>query len=226
VTGSFVSPGARRRVRELATPIAAALGRIGLTPNSLTILGFLGTCAAAGAAAGAAWLPAGILVLAFGAFDLLDGALARATGRVTPFGAFLDSTLDRTGENLVYGGIAVGAAAAQFQIGVILAVLSLSFASVVTYARARAESLGLHGEVGLAPREIRLVVLAASLILTGLAGGIAMDDGGSLVLLDPWGAGRSPLTIGLGFIAILSATTIIQRIVHVRLQLDHPTKPE
>ena len=114
VTGSFVSPGMRRRIRGLAEPVARALGRLGLSPNALTILGFVGTCVAAGAAAGGAWMAAGILVLAFGAFDLLDGALARATGRVTPFGAFLDSTLDRTGENLVYAGIAIGAAVAQF----------------------------------------------------------------------------------------------------------------
>ena len=97
MTGSFVSPAMRARVRDLATPIARGLGRLGLTPNALTVIGFLGTCAAAFAAGLQLWLLAGVLVIAFGIFDLFDGALARATGRTSRFGAFLDSTLDRTG---------------------------------------------------------------------------------------------------------------------------------
>jgi CDP-diacylglycerol---glycerol-3-phosphate 3-phosphatidyltransferase len=210
VTGSFVSTDARRRVRELAVPVARGLGRLGFTPNALTVVGFLGTCAAAGAAGAGAWLAAGVLVLAFGAFDLLDGALARATGRVSPFGAFLDSTLDRTGESLVYAGIAVGAAADQFSMGVILAGLSLTFASTVTYTRARAESLGLHGEVGFAPREIRILVLAAGLVLAGLPGGVL-------------GFGQAWLALSLLIIATLSAITVLQRIFHVQRQLDQST---
>jgi CDP-diacylglycerol--glycerol-3-phosphate 3-phosphatidyltransferase len=108
VNQSVVSDGFRQRVRGLAVPVALAFGRLGLTPNALTVIGFLGTCAAAFAAASQAWLIAGVLVLAFGIFDLFDGALARASGRASKFGAFLDSTLDRTGENLVYAGIAFG----------------------------------------------------------------------------------------------------------------------
>ncbi|MBI3750629.1 MAG: CDP-alcohol phosphatidyltransferase family protein, partial [Chloroflexi bacterium] len=98
MTGSLVSPELRSRVRGLATPIAVGLGRLGLTPNALTVIGFVGTAVAAYAASQQAWLVAGILVLAFGIFDLFDGTLARATGKVTTFGAFLDSTLDRAGE--------------------------------------------------------------------------------------------------------------------------------
>jgi CDP-diacylglycerol--glycerol-3-phosphate 3-phosphatidyltransferase len=213
VTGSFVSPAARQRIRGLAVPVALGLGRLGLTPNALTVIGFVGTAVAAIAAAAGAWLPAGILVLGFGAFDLLDGALARATGRTSAFGAFLDSTLDRTGESLVYAGIAVGSAAAQFPAGVILAGLSLTFASTVTYTRARAESLGLHGEVGFAPREIRLVLLAAGLVLAGIPGGVL-------------GFGQAWLGLALLFIATLSAVTVGQRIVHVQQQIDQSTKPQ
>ena len=202
---TFVSAGTRQRVRALAAPIARGLGRAGLTPNALTILGFIGTCAAALAAASGSLAVAGLLVIGFGIFDLFDGALARATGRATRFGAFLDSTLDRTGENLVYAGIAVGAAAGQFPVGVILAVLSLSFASMVTYTRAKAESLGLHGEVGFAPREVRLVALSAGLILAGVPGGFL-------------GYGQAWLALALAVITILSAITTAQRLLHVRAQ--------
>ena len=204
MSGSFVSPATRQRVRDLATPIARGLGRLGLTPNGLTVIGFAGTCGAAVAAASQAWLVAGLLVLAVGIFDLVDGALARATGRASKFGAFLDSTLDRTGENLVYAGIAVGTAL-SFTIGLVLSVLALSFASVVTYTRAKAESLGFHGEVGIAPRSERLVVLAAGLILAGIPGGVL-------------GFGRAWLGLALVIIVALSAVTVGQRILHVRAQ--------
>lgn len=198
---SFVSPELRARVRGLTVPIAVGLGRLGITPNGLTVVGFIGTAGAALAAAGQAWLLAGILVLVFGIFDLFDGALARATGRATRFGAFLDSTLDRTGENLVYAGIAFGSAMAGFLIGVGLAGLAVAFASVVTYTRAKAEGLGLHGEVGYAPRPERLVILAAGLILAGLLGALALG-------------------IALALITVLSAITVVQRILHTKAQLD------
>jgi CDP-diacylglycerol--glycerol-3-phosphate 3-phosphatidyltransferase len=157
VTGSFVSSATRQRVRDLATPIATALGRLGLTPNALTVIGFLGTCVAAFAAANQWWLAAGVLVLAFGIFDLFDGTLARATGRATKFGAFLDSTFDRAGEAIVYIGIAAGCLAAGFDLGAVLAASAMAAAFLVSYTRAKAESLGFTSgtgmaNVGLAPR--------------------------------------------------------------------------
>jgi CDP-diacylglycerol---glycerol-3-phosphate 3-phosphatidyltransferase len=207
VSQSFVSPELRQRVRGWATPIALAFGRIGLTPNALTVIGFIGTCAAAIAAATQSWIVAGVLVIAFGIFDLFDGALARATGTTSRFGAFLDSTLDRTGENLVYAGVAFGSFQAQFPGGVLTAVLAMAFASVVTYTRAKAEAVGLHGEVGIAPRPERLVLLSAGLILGGWPGGFL-------------GFGQGWIAFALGLIAILSAVTVLQRIIHVRRQLD------
>jgi CDP-diacylglycerol---glycerol-3-phosphate 3-phosphatidyltransferase len=209
---SFVSSELRARVRLVAVPVALVLGRLGLTPNALTIVGFLGTCLAAIAAASQAWVLAGVLVIAFGIFDLFDGALARATGQASRFGAFLDSTLDRTGESLVLAGVAYGSAAGGFTIGAGLAALALTFASVVTYARAKAEALGVHGEVGVAPRPERLVVLAAGLVLAGILGGVGPGAG--------LRGGSIALAIALGIIAVLSAITVIQRIVHVRQQLD------
>jgi len=231
VTGrSFVSPATRSRVRGLALPVALALGRLGLTPNALTILGFLGTCAAAVAAAAQQWTLAGLLVLAFGIFDLLDGALARATGQASKFGAFLDSTLDRTGENLVLAGVAIGCVGASFVLGIELAVLAMAFASVVTYARAKAEVIGLHGEVGVAPRSERLVLLAAGMIVAGLLGGVQpfvyfstcdpLCQTADQIALTAHYPGAVALGVALGLITILSAVTVLQRILHVKRQLE------
>ena len=221
--GSFVSPETRQRVRGWAVPVAVAMGRLGLTPNALTVIGFVGTTAAALAAASQQWLLAGVLVLAFGIFDLFDGALARATGRASKFGAFLDSTLDRTGESLVLAGVAVGCAGADVMLGVALAGLAATFASVVTYTRAKAESLGLHGEVGFAPRPERLAILSIGLVLAGALGGVGRGEPPSELFLqvDPvMLTGTYALMLALGLIAILSAVTVLQRIVHVKRQLD------
>ena len=233
INRSFVSAETRHRVRGLALPVALAFGRLGLTPNVLTVIGFVGTCVAAGLAALEQWAIAGILVIAFGIFDMFDGALARATGRASRFGAFLDSTLDRTGEGLVLAGVAVGCAQAGFVEGVGLAVGALAFASVVTYTRAKAEALGLHGEVGFAPRPERLVLLSAGLVLAGLLGGV-----GAVTVLPVTGAepiasgpfttylpGTWPLAIALGLITFLSAITVLQRILHTRRQLDELERP-
>lgn len=201
---SLVRPGFRDRIRARAVPIALALGRLGLTPDALTVIGFIGTCAAALAAGIGQWAVAGLLVIAFGIFDMFDGALARATGRASAFGAFLDSTLDRTGENLVLAGVAFGSANAGYPGLVLLAGLTMATSSMVTYTRARAEAVGLHGEVGIAPRPERLVILASGLLLAGLRG-----------IGEPWLPGA------LALITVLSSVTVIQRIVHVRDQSTH-----
>lgn len=234
MTGSLVSPELRTRVRGLATPIAVGLGRLGLTPNALTVIGFIGTAVAALAASQQAWLVAGLLVLVFGIFDLFDGTLARATGKVTTFGAFLDSTLDRTGEAIVYLGIAAGCLAAAFSLGALLAATAMAAAFLVSYARAKAESLG-HSPgsgmigVGLAPREVRLTLLVLGLLLTGLSGGLRIPadarffGGGTWILGDADGSGVLALTLGL--ITVLASITTIQRILHVRAQAGTHSEP-
>jgi CDP-diacylglycerol---glycerol-3-phosphate 3-phosphatidyltransferase len=232
VTGSLVSPATRQRVRDLATPIATGLGRLGLTPNALTVIGFVGTCVAAFAAANQWWLAAGILVLAFGIFDLFDGALARATGRASKLGAFLDSTFDRAGEGIVYVGIAAGSLAAGFQLGAILAATAMTASFMVSYSRAKAESLGFSPgsglmNIGLAPREVRLVILAIGLIVTGMwfplvaldpctetAPGVMQCIFG--LMSHPYGS--YALGSALGLITLLGTITTIQRILHVRAQ--------
>jgi phosphatidylglycerophosphate synthase len=220
---SLVSNETRNRVRGLAEPVARALGRLGLTPNGITVIGFIGTCVAAAAAAVQWWLAAGVLVLLFGIFDLLDGALARATGKTSKFGAFLDSTLDRTGENLVYAGIIIGAAWVHAYPVAFLAALAMAFASVVTYARAKAEIVGLTGDVGIAPRPERLVILAVGLIGAAVLGGVMPlemfgRNEGLGVSVDA--TGTLVLSAALGLISVLSAITVLQRILSVRKQLE------
>ncbi len=210
---SLVSPAFRARVRAGVTPIAVGAGRIGLTPNALTVIGF-GISAAAAVAAGAqAWLAAAALVIFGGSFDLLDGALARAQNRVTVFGAFLDSTLDRWGEGVVYIGIVWGAAAANQAPIAALAAAAAVTSFQVSYTRAKAESLRLHGEVGVAPRAERLVILTVGLLAAGLDGGLASSARGSW-----W------LAIALGLIAGLASITSIQRMWHVRSQLSNQNR--
>src|SRR5688572_17558263 len=112
---SVVPTSFRSRVRENVEPIARLFGRVGLTPNALTLIGLGIAIVGAWLAASESWLLAG-LVVAFGAiFDLFDGALARTTNRVTKFGAFLDSSLDRVGEAVVYVGIAYGALLSNYE---------------------------------------------------------------------------------------------------------------
>ena len=205
-----MSAGARARVRELAVPVAIALGRLGLTPNGLTLIGFLGTCGAAVAAATQHWLAAGILVLVFGIFDLFDGTLARATGRASTLGAFLDSTLDRAGEAIVYLGILAGAVSLGFQQMSLFAPIAMAAAFMVSYTRAKSEGLGFTtgtgmAAVGVAPREVRLVILSAGLIWGGLAGVSATEQAGGGLIID--GA--------LALIGVLATITTVQRIVHV-----------
>ena len=169
VSGSIVTPELRARVRGLAQPIARSFGRLGLSPNQLTFIGF-GIAVLAGVAAGRqAWLAAGLLVIFGGVFDLFDGALARATGKVSKLGAFYDSVFDRWGEGVVYVGIAWGCLEAGFGLGAVLATAALTSAVMVSYARAKSESLGFApgsgmANVGLAPREVRLAILTLALV--------------------------------------------------------------
>ena len=222
MTGSFVSPATRQRVRDLATPIARGLGRLGLTPNALTLIGFVGTCLAATAAAFQWWIAAALLVLAFGIFDLFDGTLARATGQTSRLGSFLDSTFDRAGEAIVFLGIAAGFLALDYALGAFLAAAAMAGAFMVSYTRAKSEGLGFSpgtgmAEIGLAPREVRIGILTAGLLAAGLAPGIQVYCV-TAPCPQPLGPGIFVLAGALGLIAALAAITTIQRIVHVRAQ--------
>jgi CDP-diacylglycerol--glycerol-3-phosphate 3-phosphatidyltransferase len=214
VTGSFVSDDLRQRVRGLADPIAITLGRIGFTPNALTVIGFGIAVVAAIACALGSWLAGAALVLIGGVFDLFDGALARATGTASRLGAFMDSTFDRAGEAVVYLGIVYAAAAAGFPIGGLLAAAAMSAAFLVSYTRARSESLGFTpgrgmAAIGVAPREVRIIILTVGLAAVHTGGGLHELAGGD---------GRTPLAVTLFVIALIATLTVVQRILHVMNQ--------
>ena len=218
MSGSFVSPELRARIRGLMTPIAVGLGRLGLSPNALTVIGFLIAVVAAAAAAAQLWLVAGVLVIFGGVFDLFDGALARATGKVSKVGGFLDSTFDRWGEGVVYIGIVWGALDMGIWLPVVLAAVAMSSAFMVSYTRAKAESLGFApgtgmANVGLAPREVRLVILTLGLIGAGLVGTGFQSTCETCAGGMAYPLGALILELALGLIAVLATITTIQRIV-------------
>jgi phosphatidylglycerophosphate synthase len=222
VSGSIVSPELRARVRGVATPIAVGFGRLGLTPNHLTLIGFAIAVVAAAAAWQEAWLAAGVLVLVGGVFDLFDGALARATGRTSRLGAFMDSVADRAGEGVVYVGIIAGCLWGGLREGVILGAAAMAAAFLVSYVRAKSESLGFTSgtgmaAVGVAPREMRIVILTLGLFLTGIGGGAGRYPvpAGQVRIDEPFLSGTMPLLAALGLITVLATVTTIQRIVHV-----------
>jgi CDP-diacylglycerol---glycerol-3-phosphate 3-phosphatidyltransferase len=174
--------GLAARVRAGVLPLARRLASWGVTANSLTITGAILNAGVAAAIAGG-WFPAsGLLLLAANALDLFDGAVARVSGRATPFGAFLDSTLDRYAEIVVFVGVLGWFASQGNWHGEVLTVLALSGSLMVSYTRARAEGLQLHGEVGWLPRPWRLVLLAAGLMLAAVPGGQWILEGVVAVL--------------------------------------------
>ena len=157
-------------VRRNAERLMAALGRIPLTPNQVTVIGFGLTCFAAGLAAFGYLRWAGVVLIFAGTCDILDGALARTTHASYPYGAFLDSTLDRYSEGVVYLGLAayfvsIGGPMQRWLVLATLAALAGSF--LVSYVRARAQSLGFTCETGIFARPERVVVTVVGLIFGG-----------------------------------------------------------
>ena len=150
----------------LTEPAVRLLSRTPITPSSVTWFGFLLAAGAMALIVTGHLFAAGFMVLIAGFFDILDGALARRTKRVTRFGAFLDSTLDRLSEAVILLGILVLQAREQSLAGILLAGIALTGSLLVSYIRARAEALGLECEVGLFTRPERVVVLALGLLLS------------------------------------------------------------
>lgn len=146
-------------------PVARFLGNLGLTPNAVTVLGFLLTAVVAWVLANGQTQLAGVLLIVSLGADALDGTLARINGAMTRFGAFLDSTLDRWAEVLIYGALVWTSLKAHQDQGVLLATAAMAFSLLVSYTRARAEGVGLRCKDGLFTRFERLAVLIAGLIL-------------------------------------------------------------
>lgn len=184
------------------TPLARLLLRLGVSPDAVTVVGTVGV------AFGALYFyPLGelwwgtLFITAFVFTDLLDGTMARLSGRTTAWGAFLDSTLDRIGDAAVFGGLILyftGRGDDDLNAALALACLILGF--VVSYAKARAESLGFTCNVGIAERADRLV---ATLVTTAFVG----------LFLPMW-----VLTVVLALLAVASLITVLQRILTVRTQ--------
>jgi CDP-diacylglycerol--glycerol-3-phosphate 3-phosphatidyltransferase len=203
-----ISNDSRARIKRTFEPIALGMGRLGLTPDALTLIGFAITVGGAALIAAQLWLAGGLVILFGGAFDMFDGTLARATGRVSKLGAFMDSVFDRAGEVIVYLGLVVGLEAAGVANGSLLAAAALGSAVMVSYTRSKSEGLGFTSGTGMAavgimPREVRIAILSAGLVLAGALGP---------------STGYPVLQAALAIIAVGATITVIQRILHVRGQ--------
>jgi CDP-diacylglycerol--glycerol-3-phosphate 3-phosphatidyltransferase len=198
-----VKQGYTQGARRIASRSMVGLARTRVTPNALTASG-ISLCIAASVLVFFEnrneilfyWLGA-VLFVAGSLLDILDGALARTSGKGTPFGAFLDSTLDRVSEAFMLGAIALVFARHGDTVALAVTIAGIAGSFLVSYTRARAEALGLKGDVGIGSRAERVVVITAGLVLA------------------PWGV--LPWAI-----ALMTATawlTVVQRILFVRRQL-------
>jgi CDP-diacylglycerol--glycerol-3-phosphate 3-phosphatidyltransferase len=198
-----VQEGYTTGARTLASRSVTSLAQTRVTPNALTTAGVT-LCIAAAVLVPFEnrnellfyWLAAVVFVVG-SVLDILDGALARAGGKSTPFGAFLDSTTDRVGEGAMLAAIALVFARAGNDTAVVFTVVAVGGSFLVPYVRAKAEALGLRGDVGLGSRAERVVVITAGLVLA------------------PWGA----LQWAIYLLAATSLITVLQRVLHVRKQL-------
>jgi CDP-diacylglycerol---glycerol-3-phosphate 3-phosphatidyltransferase len=186
----------------LLSPIARLLMRLGVSPDAVTLVGTLGVCAGALVFFPQGELLIGVLVItAFVFSDLIDGFMARTMGRTSTWGAFWDSTLDRLGDAAIFGGLVLYFAGEKDDMLLAsVALYCLVMGSVTSYARARAESLGMTAKGGIAERADRLVAI---LVMTGFS------DMLDLPIL---------LTITLWTLAAASTVTVVQRMLIVRAQ--------
>jgi CDP-diacylglycerol--glycerol-3-phosphate 3-phosphatidyltransferase len=198
-----IKQGYTTGARTLASRSVLGLTRTRVTPNALTASGVL-LCGAASLLVLFEgrnellfyWLAALVFVVG-SLLDILDGALARAGGKTTPFGAFLDSTTDRISEGFMLTAIAYVLARHDHPVFVAVAMTAVAGSFLVSYTRAKAESIGLRGDVGIGSRAERVVVITAGLVLA------------------PWGV----LPWSLVLLAATAWITVAQRVLHVRKQL-------
>src|SRR5947209_12853752 len=204
-------PGRDRRTRRREGPTTQELMRSRLiesrlTPNAISLTGFALNLAAAGLVVGRLFFLAGIAFIVGSVMDTLDGRYSRMSGKGTPFGAFLDSTLDRLEEGIVLTAVGAYFASRHNQVAVAAVVAAVLFSLMVSYTRARAEALGVACKVGLATRPVRVVILSIGLVF---AKGASLGHFG---LLAP----------AVYVLAGLSLITTIQRIAFVRRELNAP----
>jgi CDP-diacylglycerol--glycerol-3-phosphate 3-phosphatidyltransferase len=183
----------RVRFKDVLDAIGAFLNRLGLTPNTLTLFGLAGNLVGALFLAQGKFLIGGLIVLAMGPIDALDGTMARLRGEPSEFGAFIDSVVDRYIELIVFGGLMAHYVNQGDQLLLLLTFAAAVGSFLVPYIRSRAEGLGFQAKVGLLTRMERFVILAPSLVL-----GIP--------------------SVGIGIVAVFANLTALQRIYSVRKQ--------
>ena len=199
-----VKQGYTDGTRRLASRYVTRLARTRVSPNALTTAGVL-LCAAAAVLIPFEdrnkflfyWLAAALFIVG-SILDVLDGALARQSNKATPFGAFLDSLSDRVSEGFVLAAIALVFARAGDDIAVVFCVAAVAGSFLVSYARAKAELIGLKGDVGIGSRAERVIVISSGLILAPLG---------------------VPLQWFIYLLAAAAWLTVLQRILSVRKQL-------
>jgi CDP-diacylglycerol---glycerol-3-phosphate 3-phosphatidyltransferase len=175
-----------------------------LTPNAISITGLVLNVAAAVLVTQRYFFLAGVVFIAGSVMDMLDGRYSRMSGKGTPFGAFLDSTLDRIEEGVVLAAVAAYFSDRGDDLAVAAVVLPVLGSLMVSYTRARAEALGVECKVGLATRPVRVVILSAGLVF---AKGASLGD---FELLEP----------AIYVMALLTTITVMQRVFHVRSALN------
>lgn len=192
----------RPALSRVITPVGRALARTGITPNAITVIGTLGVVAGALGCYPQGWFFWGsVVITVFVFFDMFDGAVARVTGKTSQFGAFLDSNMDRVSDAAIFSGLALYYAGKDHNdlLIVALSVYCLVSGALVSYARARAEGVGLTASVGLAERGERLII---GLVAIGLSEFIPYI-----------------LPAGLWLLAVASTVTVAQRYAAVRNQV-------
>lgn len=185
--------------KRVLDPLGGFFNSIGLTPNTMTLLGLVGNSAGAYYLARGDMLTGGILVLLMTPIDALDGTMARLRGESSDFGAFVDSVTDRYSELIIYGGLLYHFLSLGEPLGGLLVFGAASGSVMVSYVKARAEGLGYEAKVGLLTRVERYLVLAPALVF-------------------------NQLFIGLGIIALFANITALQRIWYVRRQAHEKMK--
>ena len=198
----------RGAMTRAVTPVARFLLRLGVSPDAVTIAGTVGVVAASlWFLPRGQWVAGPLVIAAFTLTDLLDGTMARVSGRVSTWGAFLDSTLDRFGDAAIFTGLLLGLVALDDDLTAGLALACLVLGSIVPYARARAEGLGMTAAVGIAERADRIAAVLTAAFVVGL------------------GAPRVVLTVVLGLLALAALVTIAQRMATVHRQAVAATPP-
>src|SRR5215470_3330527 len=188
--------------RDYQTEIRNRLIESRLTPNAISLTGFALCVVAAVFVLQGWWIAGGVAFIVGSVCDTLDGRYSRMSGKGSPFGAFLDSTLDRMEEGIVLAAVAKYFSSQGEDLAVAAVVVAVLASLMVSYTRARAEALGVECKVGIADRAVRVVILSAGLVFAEF-----WDDA---------------ITIAVYVLAAMAVITVLQRIFHVRKELTRP----